>query len=133
MRIRGKGSYHDRMPLPVDVGKALAVYLRQDRPTCSTRRVFVRARTPHRGFRGSSAVDGIVSTALRRAGLNPPVRGAHLLRHSLAIGMLRGGASMMEIGQVLRHRNPNTTEIYAKVDIRSLRRLAQKWPVEVGR
>lgn len=131
--IRGKGSYHDRMPLPVDVGKALAVYLRRDRPTCSTRRVFVRVRAPHRGFRGSSAVDCIVSTALRKAGLNPPARGAHLLRHSLATEMLRSGASMTEIGQVLRHRNPNTTEIYAKVDMRRLRRLAQQWPVEDGR
>jgi site-specific recombinase XerD len=69
---------------------------------------------------------------LRRAGLQPDLKGAHLLRHSLATGMLRRGASMAEIGQVLRHRVPNTTEIYAKVDIKSLRSLALPWPMKGG-
>jgi site-specific recombinase XerD len=132
--IHGKGSSHDRMPLLPDVGKALAIYLRRDRPRCSTRRVFVRTRAPYRGFASSAAVSTIVCTALRRAGLEPPVRGAHLLRHSLATGMLHAGASMAEIGQVLRHRSPATTEIYAKVDFNALRGLAQPWPgAERGR
>lgn len=125
--VRGKGSFHDRMPLLADVGAAIADYLR-DRPRCSTRRVFVRARAPYRGFHDSTAVATIVKRALARAGLKPPTRGAHLLRHSLATGMLRAGASMAEVGQVLRHRSPNTTEIYAKVDVHALRSLAQPWP-----
>ncbi len=133
IEIHGKGSSHDRMPLLTDVGKALAIYLR-DRPRCSTRRVFVRTRAPYRGFASSAAVTTIVSRALHRAGLQPPIRGAHLLRHSLATTMLRAGASMAEIGQILRHRSPATTEIYAKVDFDALRTLAQPWPiVERGR
>jgi len=130
--VRGKGSSHDRLPLPPDVGEALTQYLRQDRPACTTRRLFVRVRAPHRGFASSVAVISIVRRALRRADLNPPVRGAHLLRHSLATGMLRKGASMAEIGQVLRHRNPITTEIYAKVDFDALRGLARPWPIAEG-
>jgi len=132
INVRGKGSLHDRLPLLADVGEALAAYLSQDRPSCTTRRIFVRARAPIRGFAGSAAISTIVSKALRRAGLNPATKGPHLLRHSLATGMLRSGASMPEIGQVLRHRHPNTTEIYAKVDFASLRRLAQPWPVARG-
>jgi site-specific recombinase XerD len=69
-----------------------------------------------------------VRTALERAGLHPPIRGAHLLRHSLGTRMIRAGASMAEIGQVLRHHSPGTTEIYAKVDFEALRALAQAWP-----
>ncbi len=130
--IRGKGAIHERLPLPPDVGEALVEYLRQDRPACATRRLFVRVRAPHRGFASSAAVDSIVRRALGRAALDPPMKGAHLLRHSLATGMLRAGASMAEIGQVLRHRCPNTTEIYAKVDFEALRRLAQPWPTMEG-
>ena len=118
------------LPLPADVGEALAAYLRHGRPRCSTRRVFVRARAPHTGFASSVAVDSIVRRALQRARLNPPRKGAHLLRHSLATGMLRGGASLAEIGQLLRHRLPQTTEIYAKVDPVALGALAQPWPGE---
>lgn len=85
-------------------------------------------KAPHSGFAGPSTVSTIVRRALERAGLHPPAKGAHILRHTLATGMLRGGASMSEIGQVLRHRSPNTTEIYAKVDLSGLRSLAQPWP-----
>lgn len=130
--VAGKGLFHDRMPLPADVGQALASYLRKDRPACSSRRVFVRMKAPRRGFAHSSTVSTIVRRALERAGLHPPVMGAHLLRHSLATGMLRQGASLAEIGEVLRHRVPNTTEIYAKVDIDGLRSLAQAWPESWG-
>lgn len=132
LMVRGKGLVHQRVPLLADVGEALAAYLRQDRPSCNTRRVFIQMKAPRRGFAGPSTVDTIVRRALERADLHPPLKGAHLLRHSLATGMLRRGASMAEIGQVLRHRAPATTEIYAKVDIGGLRSLAQPWPENRG-
>ena len=128
LTIRGKGRLHDRLPLPADVGEALAVYLRRGRPHCDSRKVFLGARAPYRVFTNPSTISTIVKRALERVGLNPPLKGAHLLRHSLATGMLRGGASMAEIGQVLRHRSPNSTEIYAKVDISGLRSIARAWP-----
>jgi site-specific recombinase XerD len=128
--VRGKGLLHDRMPLPADVGEALASYLRRDRPPCQTRRVFVCTKAPRRGFAGPSTLTTIVRRALDRANLHPEFKGAHLLRHSLATSMLRSGATMGEIGEVLRHRAPNTTEIYAKVDFDGLRSLAHCWPME---
>jgi len=127
--VRGKGLLHDRMPLPADVGKALASYLRRDRPPCQTRRVFVCTNAPYRGFAHASTLSTIVRQALARADLHPPLKGAHLLRHSLATSMLRSGATMGEVGEVLRHRDLNTTGIYAKVDFKSLRSLAQPWPM----
>jgi site-specific recombinase XerD len=126
--VRGKSSREDRLPLPPDVGRALAGYLRKDRPACSCRRVFIRMKAPHVGFSTSVAVCDIVRRALHRARLQPGRKGAHLLRHSLATQMLRGGASLTQIGQILRHQLPQTTEIYAKVDLASLRALAQPWP-----
>jgi site-specific recombinase XerD len=126
--VRGKGSLQDRLPLFPDVGEAVADYVRQDRPRCASRRVFIRMKAPHRGFDSPAAVSTIVERAVDQAGLHPPVRGAHLLRHSLATGMIRRGASMVEIGQVLRHRAAATTEIYAKVDFEGLRALARRWP-----
>jgi len=126
--VRGKGLLHDRMPLPVDVGEALTSYLRMDRPACQTRRVFVCMKAPRSGFAGPSTLTTIVRRALDRADLFPAVRGAHVLRHSLATTMLRSGASMNEIGEILRHRTPNTTEIYAKLDFDGLRTLAHPWP-----
>jgi site-specific recombinase XerD len=127
--VRGKGLLHDRMPLPPDVGRALTSYLRQDRPRCLTRRVFVCRKAPLRGFAGPSTLTTIVRRALDRANLHPEFKGAHLLRHSLATSMLRSGATMGEIGEVLRHRARNTTEIYAKVDFDGLRSLAHPWPM----
>ncbi len=128
LTVCGKGGRWRRLPLPVDVGEAIAGYLRSGRPPCSTRRVFVRLRAPRIGFAASVAIDGIVSRALTRAGLQPPLRGAHVLRHSLATTMLRRGASLAEIGQLLGHQLPQTTEIYAKVDACALAELAQPWP-----
>jgi site-specific recombinase XerD len=90
--------------------------------------VFLRAKAPIQGFTASAAIDDIVRRALTRAGLNPIRKGAHLLRHSLATYMLRQGASFAEIGEILRHSTPATTEIYAKVDIAALSALAQPWP-----
>ncbi|MBZ5653233.1 MAG: site-specific integrase [Acidobacteriia bacterium] len=126
--VRGKGLLHDRMPLPVDVGEALTSYLRTDRPPCKTRRVFVCRKAPRSGFAGPSTLTTIVRRALDRADLYPALRGAHVLRHSLATTMLRSGASMNEIGEILRHRNPSSTEIYAKLDFDGLRTLAHPWP-----
>jgi site-specific recombinase XerD len=130
--VRGKGSSLDRLPLPEDVGEALAAYLRNGRPRSSSRHVFLRARAPHRGLGHPSSVTTIVRRAFARAGLSPPTRGAHVLRHSLASSMLRRGASLAEIGQVLRHRSPNTTEIYAKLDFDALRDVALPWPTSGG-
>lgn len=128
LRIRRSDVDSDRLPIPHDVGAALTDYLQQARPTCSCRQVFVRMRAPHRGFASSVAICCIVRRALDRAGLNPALKGAHLLRHSLATQMLRQGASLAEIGQLLRHRSQQTTTIYAKVDLDSLRPLALPWP-----
>jgi site-specific recombinase XerD len=129
--VPGKGAVRDRLPLPSDVGHALATYLRDARPRSSCRRVFLCSRAPYGAFSGSSVVSTVVARALRRAGIDdPPSHGAHLLRHSLATTLLAVGASMSEIGEVLRHRSPTTTEIYAKVDVTSLRTLAQSWPVQ---
>ncbi len=127
--IRGKGSTLETLPLVTEVGQALAAYIKRDRPKCETRRVFTRTRAPIAAIAGKGTVGTIVRDATFRAGLEVAARGAHVLRHSLATSMLRDGASMSEIGIVLRHRSPATTEIYAKVDIASLQRLAQPWPV----
>lgn len=132
LTIKGKGQYFDRLPLPQSVGEALVIYLKKDRPKCSTRRVFVRIRAPYCGFKNSATVSTIVRRAVGRSGLTPQNKGAHLLRHSLATGMLRKGASMAEIGELLRHRSPNSTEIYAKVDIEGLRSIVRIWPEKEG-
>lgn len=126
--VPGKGRRRDRFPMPQDIGEALAEYLCQGRPSCSSRQVFVRLRAPHRCFASSVAICSLVRRALERAGLQPVRKGAHLLRHSLAREMLRQGASLDDIGQILRHNSPTTTEIYAKVDGSALRELAQPWP-----
>ncbi|MGD0237665.1 MAG: site-specific integrase, partial [Syntrophorhabdales bacterium] len=125
--VRGKSARHDRLPIPHDVGEALARYLRQGRPRCSSRRVFMRMRAPRQGFSGSAAINNVVRRALGRAGLILTRKGSHLLRHGLATRMLRGGASLAEIGEILRHQLPSTTEIYAKVDVAALRALALPW------
>jgi len=125
--VRGKGPREDRMPLPHGVGEALAVYLQHGRPSCRSRRVFIRARAPYEGFSSSVAICNVVQRALARSRIESNHKGAHLLRHSLATNMLREGASLTEIGEVLRHKLPGTTEIYTKVDIAALRPIAQPW------
>ncbi len=130
--VRGKGQVSDRLPLLPEVGEALVLYLQEDRPAGNSRRVFLCTRAPHRGFSHPSSISTIVARALDRAGLAPATRGAHLLRHSLATGMIRRGASLAEIGQVLRHRSTNTTEIYAKLDFDALRDVAMPWPTARG-
>ena len=126
--VQGKGQREDALPLPEDVGEALVGYLQRDRPHCITRRLFVRAKAPYRGFASSVAICDIVKRALARAGIDPPFKGSHLLRHSLATEMLRRGGSLEDIGEILRHRHPETTQIYAKVDLKALRALAPQWP-----
>ena len=128
LTIRGKGPRSDCLPLPKDVGAAIVAYLRRGRPSCTaTRRLFVTARAPIRPFR-QTAVACIVRRSIERAGVDAPRKGAHVLRHALAIHMLRCGASLPEIGELLRHRRLDTTAIYAKVDFRALRALAPAWP-----
>jgi site-specific recombinase XerD len=124
--VRGKGQVHQRLPLLPDVGAAVAQYLRDDRPRNACRSVFLRHDAPRIGL-GADAVGLIVRRALGRAGLYPPQCGSHLLRFSLATTMIRHGATMAEISEVLRHRSPETTEIYAKVDFEALRAVALPW------
>lgn len=126
--IRSKGGRWAQLPLPADVGEALAAYLRDGRPGCSCRRVFIRDRAPRTGFANSIAVSTLVMRALKRAGVDSARKGAHLFRHTLATEMIRRGASLDEIGELLRHQSPNTTAIYAKVDLPALRPLALPWP-----
>jgi site-specific recombinase XerD len=126
--IQGKGNRSALLPLPPDVGQAIADYLKKDRPTSSTRHVFIRMRAPRRGFANSEAISTIVARTLKKAGIDSPHTGAHLFRHTLATQMLRQGAALTEIALLLRHRSLNTTTIYAKVDLVALRALAQPWP-----
>lgn len=126
--IHGKGRRSARLPLPADVGAALATYLRRDRPPSANRRVFLRHRAPLTGFANPSTLSSIVRRALKRAGIESAHTGAHVLRHSLATSMLRQGGSLDEIGELLRHQSPNTTAIYAKVDVAALHTLALPWP-----
>ena len=125
--VKGKSSRDEKLPLPHDVGRAIATYLRDIRPPCSSRRLFIRMVAPLRGFSSSVTVCTIVRDSLARAGINTEFKGAHLFRHTLATNMLRGGANIAEIGEILRHQDPNATEIYTKVDFESLRAIAQPW------
>lgn len=127
--IRGKGPRVDKLPLLQDVGQALVDYLQKGRPDCSSRRVFIQCKAPYLGFPNPpNAICGIVRRALARAQIQSLHHGAHVLRHSLATRMLGKGASLAQIGQVLRHHQVQTTEIYAKVDLDALRGLALAWP-----
>jgi integrase len=126
LTVHGKGGRVDQLPLPVDVGEAIAAYLRRGRPRDATvREVFLRVAAPQVAMtRGG--VTAIVAAAARRAGLG--VVRAHRLRHTAASDMLRAGAPLAEIGQVLRHRSPGSTAAYARVDVERLRTIAQPWP-----
>ena len=123
--VRGKASREDGMPLPTDVGRALAEYLADVRPQTSLRSVFISCKAPRRGIR-PDLVSDVTRRACDRAGL--PRVGAHRLRHTLATEMLRRGVKLVDIGQVLRHRDLATTALYAKVDLATLRSIALPWP-----
>ena len=128
LTVRGKSGRCTDLPLPTDVGRAVAAYLKHGRPISTSRRVFLRDRAPIRGFLGPSAIGSVIKHRLQRARIDAPTKGAHQFRHALATRMLQNGASLAEIGEVLRHRSPETTNIYAKVDLDSLRKLALRWP-----
>lgn len=134
MVIRGKGQRHDRLPLPPDVGAALADYLRFERGPSASRTLFVTSKAPHKPFHDSQMLNAVLKDAFERTGVKPPVPyvGSHVLRHSLASQMARQGASLEEIGDVLRHRSRASTLIYAKLDIDGLRSVAQPWPAAGG-
>ena len=125
--VTGKGRRSERLPLPADAGEAVAAWLRDGRPEPfeGSRRVFLRIKAPHCGLT-SGGVTQAVFAAAQRAGLGRVY--AHRLRHTAATGMLRAGASLPEVGQVLRHRRLLTTAIYAKTDVPALRALARPWP-----
>ena len=125
--VHGKSGHRPRLPLPDDVGEALAEYLRDGRPRLDSRVVFLSGNAPLRPIR-SSVVTDVVKRQLERAGVDSPRKGAHQFRHGLATEMLRQGASLGEIGELLGHRHPDTTAIYAKVDLVSLQALAMPWP-----
>jgi site-specific recombinase XerD len=127
LRVRGKGGEWAQLPFPEEVGEALADYLVAARPSGRDRHVFIRTRAPRRGY-SSSTISSFATRALVRAGIDTVCTGAHIFRHSLATEMLRQGASLTEIGQLLRHKHPDTTRIYAKVDLPALRDLALPWP-----
>jgi site-specific recombinase XerD len=129
MLVRAKGRQRARMPIPPDVGAAIVGYLRNGRPKSSCRRLFIRALAPHVGFASGCAITMIAKTALDRVGIKGCAhRDAHIFRHSLATELLRSGATLTEIGQLLRHESHDTTRIYAKVDIEALRTLSLPWP-----
>ena len=129
IRVSGKGRSAVHLPLTNEVGFALVDYLKNSRPQVDTDVVFVRLRAPLRPFASHSAISVIVAKAMRRAGVACQCHGAaHVLRHSVATSMLRHGATIQEISEILRHRSIETTKIYAKVDVDTLREIAQPWP-----
>lgn len=128
LSVHGKGRAERPLPLPHDVGEAIAAYLERGRPDSASRQVFLRCRAPFDGLKSHSDICQIVARAIRRAGIEPGLTGSHQLRHALAVDMLRQGASLTDIGQVLRHRSPDATRRYAKVDLDALREVALPWP-----
>jgi site-specific recombinase XerD len=147
--VNGKAGHAAVLPLPVDVGDGVAQYLRSGRQTCASRALFLRATAPiaarqpglggrlvevgsrprhRRGLGAGPTVSTIVRAAIVRAGIKTRSHGAHQFRHALATDMLRQGATLTEIGVILRHQNPKTTGIYAKVDFDALRPLGLRWP-----
>lgn len=127
--VRGKGRREERLPLPAEVGEAVAGWLHRGRPPCECPQVITRVRAPHRRL-SSSGISAVVEAACKRAGL--PVVHAHRLRHSAATQMLQAGAGLTEVGQVLRHRSLLTSAIYTKVDRTALAELALPWPARAS-
>jgi site-specific recombinase XerD len=131
--IRGKGGRQDLLPLPRDVGAAIALYLRLDRGSQPTTRIFLRTYAPRVPLTGPASIGHIVRRAMTHSGVErPPHIAAHLFRHTLASRMLQQGANLRDISEALRHRTPSTTEIYAKIDMRSLHEVVRPWPARRG-
>lgn len=129
--VVGKGNQAGSLPMPTEVGEAIADYLRHGRPTNNSRALFLRVCAPIRGLGAAQTVTTIVGAAIKRTGIETPHRGTHQFRHALAADMLRHGATLTEIGSVLRHRHIKTTSLYAKVDFAALRPLSLPWPGDV--
>jgi integrase len=128
LRVSGKSRYEVRLPLPQDVGDAIAAYL-ECRPSAGqSDRVFLRTIAPCRPFRRGDGISSVVRRLMKRAGIVTPVKGAHVLRHTAATEMLRHGVPLEKIGLVLRHRGIDTTAYYAKADVALLKQVAQPWP-----
>ena len=127
IRVSGKSRYEATLPLTQEVGDAVLEYLRKGRPPVQATRLFVRMQAPWKPLH-VSAVSAIVARAISRAGVQTAFRGAHVLRHSAATEMLRQGATLQQVGAVLRHRYLDTTAHYAKVDVQRLRDIALPWP-----
>ena len=128
LRVSGKSRYEVRLPLPQDVGDAIAAYL-ECRPSAGQNdRVFLRTIAPCRPFRNGDGISSVVKRLMKRAGVVTPVKGAHVLRHTAATEMLRHGVPLEKIGLVLRHRGIDTTAYYAKADVALLKQVAQPWP-----
>ena len=132
LTIRGKGRTRERLPLPAEVGRALASLPPGGASPARHPPSLRHGAGAFIAFAGSSTLSRITEQALRRAGLTPQHRGAHLLRHSLATALLHRGASLREIGDVLGHQDPATTQIYAKIDTTTLHTLARPWPEEAS-
>jgi len=126
--VRGKGGQLAQLPLPVDVGDAIVDYIKNGRPRTEIRKMFLSAQAPIHGFACNRRISMLVGEALERAEIDSQRKGAHQLRHALASSMLQRGASLREIGEVLRHRDVQSTAIYAKVDLASLHEVAMPWP-----
>ncbi len=129
--IHGKGSKTCQLPLYKDVGEAIIKYIKNGRPDCSSRHLFLTGRKPYTEYASSSSIVQIVNTAFKKANIIPPKKGSHIFRHSLASSYLKNGASLFEIKEILRHQSIDTTSIYAKIDIEKLREIAFPWPANI--
>ena len=132
LSVRGKGRRETRLPLPQDAGEAVLAYLERARPRIEGDHVFCMLKAPVRPITGHKVVGDIVRSAIRKAAIDAPTKGANLLRHSAATAMLRGGATLDMVGTVLRHRSPDMTAHYAKIDVTMLRQIAQPWPADAS-
>lgn len=128
VKLMGKGRREVRLPLPQDVGDSVLAYLEEGRPKFDSDRLFVCGAAPLRPFSSRMAISSLVQRAMSRAGVSSSSSGVRVLRHSAATAMLRDGATLQEIGKMLRHRSVETTALYAKVDFVRLRQVAQPWP-----
>ena len=128
IRVKGKTRRPDRLPLPQDVGDAILAYLAAARPKAVDDHLFLRVQAPFRPFSSSAEIAGIVARTHDRGGIEGVPTGSHIFRHSLATNLLRAGAGLESVGTILRHSSPETTAIYAKVDLPMLMKIAQPWP-----
>jgi len=127
VRVVGKARRPVWLPLPQEVREAILEYLSMCRPACSVPEVFLCAKAPHRPL-GVTTVGGIAHRAIDRAGVVSSTKGAHVFRHSAATTLVRAGATLDEIGVLLRHASRDSTAVYAKVDLSALHLIAQPWP-----